>query len=287
MSAETPNTGKNGQDHTSDKPPRRCFIYAIRERVSGRQYVGSAVDYRDRWRHHRWHLNKGDHHCSYLQRAWNKYGRDNFEFLILEELPTNDAEPRRIAELSWIAKSKYYNTFMPGQGGDHFAMRDVVKLKISKTQKLAMLNKPEFAKTRRRVGQMLADLSRTPEAREATRQRMIARWQDPIERQVHLKGLTNRWADPNARDRQSKALTKAHADGKASKLKSEASKALWADPNSGLRNRKQTRWADPEAKKRQGEKMRAYHAARRAARADEPSLFSSIQSTDPNSDTNP
>ena len=29
-------------------------------------------------------LVRGDHHCIYLQNAWNKYGKEAFEFIILE-----------------------------------------------------------------------------------------------------------------------------------------------------------------------------------------------------------
>jgi hypothetical protein len=63
----------------------RSGIYAIVNRTNGKRYIGSAVDIPSRWRVHTCHLNKGDHHSQHLQSAWNKYGRDNFDFIVLEK----------------------------------------------------------------------------------------------------------------------------------------------------------------------------------------------------------
>lgn len=59
-------------------------IYAITHVVNGKQYIGSAVNIERRWKDHRRHLDKGVHHSSHLQRAWNKYGADAFAFSVLE-----------------------------------------------------------------------------------------------------------------------------------------------------------------------------------------------------------
>lgn len=41
---------------------------------SGRQYVGSAVNFKSRWSVHKHHLRAGTHHSRKLQAVWNKYG---------------------------------------------------------------------------------------------------------------------------------------------------------------------------------------------------------------------
>lgn len=61
-------------------------IYAITHIASGKQYIGSAVNIRRRWNQHRRDLNKGSHHSSHLQRAWDKYGAEAFAFTVLEEV---------------------------------------------------------------------------------------------------------------------------------------------------------------------------------------------------------
>ncbi len=59
-------------------------VYQIMNKQNYHMYIGSTVDFSERWRLHRLTLNRGDHRNRYLQRAWNKYGEDIFEFSIVE-----------------------------------------------------------------------------------------------------------------------------------------------------------------------------------------------------------
>lgn len=61
-------------------------IYAIRHILSGRAYVGSAVDRCRRWKYHKNRLRRRLHHSGYLQNAWNLYGEEAFEWVVLEDL---------------------------------------------------------------------------------------------------------------------------------------------------------------------------------------------------------
>lgn len=55
-------------------------IYAITNRANGLRYVGSALLLRKRWKDHQRSLSRGNHHSIYLQRAWDKYGAESFDF---------------------------------------------------------------------------------------------------------------------------------------------------------------------------------------------------------------
>ena len=66
--------------------PRASGVYQILCRPTGKVYVGSAVDLYERWRDHRRYLRQGSHHNFYLQQAWDEYGEENFEFLVIEFL---------------------------------------------------------------------------------------------------------------------------------------------------------------------------------------------------------
>lgn len=55
-------------------------IYQIRCKESGNLYVGSAVDFNNRWKMHLHLLNRGKHHSRHMQAAWIKYGESAFEF---------------------------------------------------------------------------------------------------------------------------------------------------------------------------------------------------------------
>lgn len=59
-------------------------IYKIVNKVDGKYYVGSSDHIKRRWYSHRTELRKNRHGNQYLQRAWNKYGEINFEFIIVE-----------------------------------------------------------------------------------------------------------------------------------------------------------------------------------------------------------
>jgi len=60
-------------------------IYQIKNIINGKCYIGSAAHgFKQRWRLHRNQLRRGVHGNSYLQRAFDKYGEDAFEFSIIE-----------------------------------------------------------------------------------------------------------------------------------------------------------------------------------------------------------
>lgn len=60
-------------------------IYLIRNKVNNKVYVGSTVkSLRSRLKRHLIILRLNKHHSAHLQRAYNKYGKESFEFKILE-----------------------------------------------------------------------------------------------------------------------------------------------------------------------------------------------------------
>lgn len=61
-------------------------IYQIRNIVNNKCYVGSAVDFFKRFAGHKNSLMRQDHHSRYLQRAWDKYGEENFVFEVIEKV---------------------------------------------------------------------------------------------------------------------------------------------------------------------------------------------------------
>ena len=59
-------------------------IYRIQNTINGNSYIGSAVVVQKRWNVHNHDLKKNKHHSPHLQRAYNKYGVDAFNWYVLE-----------------------------------------------------------------------------------------------------------------------------------------------------------------------------------------------------------
>jgi group I intron endonuclease len=55
--------------------------------VNGKCYIGSALNFKKRWRDHRRQLTNETHNNPKLQAAWNKYGADVFEFETIAYCP--------------------------------------------------------------------------------------------------------------------------------------------------------------------------------------------------------
>lgn len=59
-------------------------IYYIKNKINNKKYIGQSIHIHRRWNEHKWELNNNVHHNDYLQKSWNKYGEENFEFKIIE-----------------------------------------------------------------------------------------------------------------------------------------------------------------------------------------------------------
>lgn len=64
-------------------------IYQIVNKINNKRYIGGTLDLRERLANHISELRNNRHHSIYLQRAFNKYGINNFYFEILELCDSN------------------------------------------------------------------------------------------------------------------------------------------------------------------------------------------------------
>ena len=82
-------------------------IYSIVCVKNKKIYIGSARSIKDRIYEHKRTLKKGTHHNFHLQQAWNKYGEDSFEFLIVQVVDDCSLLVRH--EQEWIDKTQAAN----------------------------------------------------------------------------------------------------------------------------------------------------------------------------------
>jgi group I intron endonuclease len=95
-------------------------IYTIKNVVNNKFYLGSSIDLDKRWARHKSDLDNKRHHSVKLQRAYNKYGNDNFIVEILEE--TNEELLREKEQFYLDTLQPYktgYNVGMTACGGDN------------------------------------------------------------------------------------------------------------------------------------------------------------------------
>ena len=69
-------------------------IYCIENKTNGKKYIGSSDDIEERWYYHRTKLKNKTHDNEHLQRSYNKYGIDNFEYYIVEKCSMKKLEER-------------------------------------------------------------------------------------------------------------------------------------------------------------------------------------------------
>jgi group I intron endonuclease len=58
-------------------------IYSIINTITQKVYIGSSINLEKRWHDHKASLSEDCHHNRHLQRSWNQYGEQAFQFSIL------------------------------------------------------------------------------------------------------------------------------------------------------------------------------------------------------------
>lgn len=70
---------------------KKCGIYAIINKTNNKMYIGKSINIYERIRQHINYLNKkSKNENRYLIHSWKKYGRENFEYKVLEYTEKND-----------------------------------------------------------------------------------------------------------------------------------------------------------------------------------------------------
>lgn len=93
-------------------------IYRIKNKINDKCYYGSSKNIEKRWKTHLNQLKNKKHINSILQRAWDKYGENNFIFEVVEECKLENLFE---VEQKYIDTCGDYNIGLKASGGDNIS----------------------------------------------------------------------------------------------------------------------------------------------------------------------
>lgn len=141
-------------------------VYEILNIVDGKYYIGSSVDIENRFKAHIKELDNNTHNNQHLQNAWNKYGKECFEFNVLEIVPSDNLREREDYYIQMMSATNHdngYNMLSTSNIGLGVSASDEVKAKISVAcsgEKNGHYGKKHSIKTRERISAVKRQKSR-------------------------------------------------------------------------------------------------------------------------------
>lgn len=175
----------------------RTGIYKITNVINGKFYIGSTDSIPDRWDNHRSELRRGIHHSKHLQRAWNKHGKENFKFEVLEECLEDMLITREQWYLDTLLKAQEYirresNYFLKyGYNIKPLAGRgfDGMKHSVKSMDQMAKTRGANEIMVISATGEILDILSRAQYAKEKYQVGSCSLYKSINDRQLTKKGI--------------------------------------------------------------------------------------------------
>ena len=125
-----------------DKIYHRIGIYGIKNKINEKTYIGkTGMNFGDRWDSHRALLRSGKHFNQHLQRAWNKYGEENFEFIVIEDCNIDELDEKEKYYIALYREQNLsYNLADGGEGGSFLGkhLSEETKRKIGEKNRVHM-----------------------------------------------------------------------------------------------------------------------------------------------------
>ena len=122
-------------------------IYKIENLINGKVYIGQTIqDFKVRKDSHLYELENGVKVNAKFQNAWNKYGKENFEFNIIGSYPVSELDKREVEFIKkYDSYRNGYNATTGGQKNFRHSHNDTTRIKLSIRGKEIWRNK-EFRK---------------------------------------------------------------------------------------------------------------------------------------------
>lgn len=125
---------------------RICGIYMIRNILNNKVYIGKSVDIKRRWTNHKTNLDNNIHDNKHLQSSWNKYGKNCFDFSIVEECAESELNNREIYYIQFYRSYNSLYGYNMTFGGEGCVPIDEIRIKMSESAK----NRPPVSEETRK-----------------------------------------------------------------------------------------------------------------------------------------
>jgi len=98
-----------------------CGIYYIENLVNGKKYVGQSIDMFREWKdQHLCALKNNRHYNIHLQNSYNKYGKENFKHVVVEECDKQLLDEKEIYYIKYLKSHRTENGYNITWGGFSF-----------------------------------------------------------------------------------------------------------------------------------------------------------------------
>lgn len=226
-------------------------VYHIKSIKSGKYYIGSAKHIPHRWSEHTRLLNAQKHHSPKLQNAWNRYGSENFEFLVIELC---ELDQLLVREQHWLEHRQCfrYGYNMTRQAGSRRGTKQPPLTEEQRRKMIAGLTgkkRSEETKAKLHVALQKANAARlkkygpsgpckgrkpSPESIEKMRASKKGKPLSPEHkeklRSVLIRANAARWNDPAQREKAKRKMSAWASIPEIRQSTSERMKASWKDP---------------------------------------------------------
>ena len=113
----------------------------IKNNINNKSYIGQSINIENRWTHHKSELNNNRHINDYFQNAWNKYGEDNFSFIVIEECKESELNEKEIYYINkYNSMNNGYNLCEGGNGirGYRHTKEEIEKMRMIQNPKTVL-----------------------------------------------------------------------------------------------------------------------------------------------------